>query len=251
MSLFLKINRAILKNLNSAGVIIISSHFLMKKFINNNSTIIDLGANKGNFYKEMIKNFDCNCIAIEASPLLFNQLPKFPKLSTYNFALNKNNDVIKFYLSNNSEANSINSKIAKEWNIYDEIYVSGITLNTFLDRHYTHQIDILKVDIEGAELEILENLPKKYFSNILQIPIEFHDFLDATHLPRIKVLVKKMKSYGFLVVKISLDDWREVLFINNKKLKLTRRQRLRLNIIHNILQKIKHLHKFLKTLKKI
>lgn len=49
-----------------------------------------------------------------------------------------------------------------------------ITISEIMDEFNIEEFEYVKIDIEGAEYEILENLPK----GIKQFSVEFHDFLD-------------------------------------------------------------------------
>jgi len=63
-------------------------------------------------------------------------------------------------------------------NAFKEKYeVQLITLQELMDEYNIKQFEYIKIDTEGAEYEILENLPSKCSK---QISIEFHTFLDLT-----------------------------------------------------------------------
>jgi len=49
-----------------------------------------------------------------------------------------------------------------------------VTISEIMDEFNIEEFEYVKIDIEGAEYQILENLPK----GIKQFSVEFHDFLD-------------------------------------------------------------------------
>jgi hypothetical protein len=58
------------------------------------------------------------------------------------------------------------------------------------------QVDLVKLDCEGAEYEILFNLPPVYFPRIRRIVLEYHDNVTAyTHLD----LAAFLKEQGYRV----------------------------------------------------
>jgi len=245
MSLFEKINSAISNNLQKADVQDHSSHYLLSSVLNRNSVIIDLGANKGEFYSLMSKKYGCYCFAVEASEALFNNLPPINKVKSYHFAIGKNNGSTKFYISKNAEANSLQSAISETWGVTASIMVEEKTLETFLaDENIQLPVDVLKIDVEGAELDVLNNLPAAILSKIAQIPIEFHDFILNTQQYKTGMyeVINKLRNNHFLVLKLSANDWRETLCINTNLVQLNNLKKIRLTIIHPFLQNLKLLH---------
>jgi len=56
----------------------------------------------------------------------------------------------------------------------EEYEVSTTTISEIMDELDIEELEYIKIDIEGAEYELLENLP----NGIKQFSVEFHDFLD-------------------------------------------------------------------------
>jgi len=127
------------------------------------NVIVDVGANIGlfTFYAHM-KFPESKIISIEANPNNFKILEK-------NINNNKLNDTVKifnyvvslhegqqpFYLSSNSGWSSIYDKRgAKDGKL---IYLEPISLSKLFQKNNLTIIDILKIDIEGAEYDILLN----------------------------------------------------------------------------------------------
>jgi len=55
--------------------------------------------------------------------------------------------------------------------------VQGLTLPTIMQRYQIPVIDILKIDVEGAEFEIFSNNPDKFLSKTRILIIELHDWI--------------------------------------------------------------------------
>jgi hypothetical protein len=81
-------------------------------------------------------------------------------------------------------------------------------------------IDILKIDIEGSELELFERTADRVLLNMRQISIEFHAFLNPDHKPRIAKILQRMTSLNFHCIDFT-TNFQDVLMIN-KSLGLSR-----------------------------
>lgn len=93
----------------------------------------------------------------------------------------------------------------------DEVQkVQTITLEKILSRHDLGQIDLLKIDCEGAEFLIIEDSPPEVFDKVSHIFLEYHDWAPGGDHRRLKKFLEakgykvenypnsKMKELGFL-----------------------------------------------------
>lgn len=136
-------------------------------------------------------------------------------------------------------------EIAEKWGIIGKVTVPAITLEKFItDQGIQFPIDILKIDIEGAEVDAINTLPSSILQRIKQIPVEFHDFLDTSQAYKNEMgrSLKKLRENNFLVLKYSTYDYCQVLCINQSLITLNFNQKLRLKFVHPILQGIKLSH---------
>jgi len=251
MSFIKTINHLIIQNLKNAGIEELSSHFVYTAPCNH-STFIDLGANKGDFYQAFQNKFNGKGYAIEASPALFAVLPACNQVQFSNYAITDKNGFLDFYISENSEANSLTSAISEQWGLKQKVSVEGITLNEFINRlGIKEKIGLVKIDIEGAEIPLFSSISDDTLTSIEQIAVEFHDFLikDDDYKTKMNAILRKLKSLGFEIVQISLHDYREVLCINKKVLSLSLASKIRITTIHPFLKSIKKLHAKLHALK--
>ena len=69
------------------------------------------------------------------------------------------------------------------------------------------------MDIEGAEMEILETAPAELLRRARQITVEFHDFLYPELLPRVKAIQRRLAAAGFYVINFSQFTNGDVLFV--------------------------------------
>ena len=59
------------------------------------------------------------------------------------------------------------------------------------------KIDLVKVDIEGAEWDMIDHADSEDLLKANQYTIEFHDFLDPSYIQRTEKCIKKLVSLGY------------------------------------------------------
>lgn len=207
------------------GLANIGEHPLAIKYINNKSKIFDLGGNVGNFSKEITNHFNCTCYCVEPDPVLFQQIPRNEKIKKYNIAVTDSDGQADFILSDNKEANSFNPVIASLWRTNKVISVQTRSLRSLTKELQIESIDVLKVDIEGSEIPLLKSLTDKELISIPQITIEFHEFIDASLEKETHDTINRLKKLNFRVVVYSAKKFSDVLFLNNRIIKLNFIQR--------------------------
>lgn len=201
------------------GLEYIGGHFVHTKSIPTNGIVLDVGANKGNFAKAVIERCNVQCFCVEANPVLYNQLPKGNQIFTINKALTGKDVSIAFNISDNHEASSIIPTIANVWKINSTVTVEGVTLATLKKEYRISNIDVLKLDIEGAELEVLESVADEELQLIPQLTLEFHEFLDKTLAAATYQTIKRIQRLGFYTIVTSTEKYAEVLFLNKQKIR--------------------------------
>ena len=82
-------------------------------------------------------------------------------------------------------------------------------------------IDLVKVDIEGAELPMLLETPEAILRRLEQISVEFHDFRRAELKPFVDRARQRLRALGFDELRVTLDN-QDVLFINGRFFGLSR-----------------------------
>jgi FkbM family methyltransferase len=175
---------------------IIKEHSFFDDFLSDKNIIIDLGACRGEFSSEFMKHYPTHkCILVEANPTNFRYLPNDDKIIKYmNLISTKNDEEITFYEDPKSPYNG-----SKMFNYFNGIEhkIKTITLDKIISENNIDYIDLLKIDIEGSEYELLENLSMSTLEKVKQITIEFHDFIDPSLKNRTEIIVKKIEDFGF------------------------------------------------------
>ena len=139
-----------------------------------NPLIIDCGANIGMsiiFFKEMYPT--CKIIAFEADEKVFNILQKnvesfgFKDIELHNRAVWSSETELDFY-----GEGSWGGRIPKPGDTGNIVKVKTLRLNNFLNQ----KIDFLKIDVEGAETEILRDCADK-LDMVEHLFIEYHSHI--------------------------------------------------------------------------
>ena len=230
----------------------VREHHFFGGQLNADSTVVDFGAHLGEFSSQVSKSFKCKCYAVEALPSLYAKIVEDTLVTKFNYAITNYNKPININISpQNPEGNSIFKEVAdavsKKWPVAqvpsttvlteEVLTVEGITLETFLNINKIQVVDLLKVDIEGAEVELFSSTKDETFcTRIKQITIEFHDFIEEFKDGRgVKVadLIKRLESLGFFSIVFSIGNYMDVLLINTRLFELSKLDRLNLWYIKN------------------
>jgi FkbM family methyltransferase len=182
--------------------------------------VVDLGMNEGNFSREMLARYGkARVVAAEANPNLATIIPPPRGLHCHNFAIAPENGPVSFGIDpDNSTASSLNATGSN----LKHVAVEGITFADFIRKTGIENdiVDLLKIDIEGAEIELFEQTPAHFLVNVRQICVEFHAFLHPEHLPRIAKIIAKMEALDFHCIDFT-TNFQDVLMVN-KRLALSR-----------------------------
>jgi FkbM family methyltransferase len=192
----------------------VNEHTFMSQAVSRGSVIIDLGANHGGFCRSMIARFGCRCIAVEANPSLCASIPPDPLLTVVNAAIAAESGMLPFHICGNDEASSLRRR--EREGIVETVLVPAMTLGELLDRYNLSTVDLLKVDIEGAEIEVLESFPDELVRRIPQITVEFHDFCDLIPRAAAVNIVDRFRRLGFDVLRMWMRSHGDTLFVNRK-----------------------------------
>jgi len=131
----------------------------------NSFTVFDVGANKGSYAHLISQKFSSQTqiYSFEPSKITFEKMKENNKevknIKPFNIGFGSKADTIKLFT--NSDLSGLASVYQRrldhfEINMdkYEEIEIS--TLDTFCEQHKIENIDFLKLDVEGHELEVLK-----------------------------------------------------------------------------------------------
>ena len=172
---------------------------------------VDCGANKGSFSTWLSANTQARVIAFEPDPRLFQALPVLPRVTYHNCAVSGTAGEVEIHLGKKLCSSLVFAEADSQ-----VVKVQAVKLDEFLHAQGIHEVDLLKLDIEGAELDVLETLQHEFLNRVKQITCEFHDFLDSASRPRVEATIRRIQELGFYQVNFSRLNYGDVLFINQR-----------------------------------
>jgi len=189
-------------------------HSISPDLLTADSVVLDLGANYGAFANATASRFRCDVYAVEASPRVFAKIPAGDFVKKFNFAICGRSGAVALNISSNHEVTSL--KRLDNWEYIDTIKVEGLSLDEFLKTESIPQIDLLKVDIEGAEIEVFNSCSDTFLRSIDQITVEFHEWVGGSSKTEVKDVVSRLQALGFFVFKLSRANFSDVLFVHRR-----------------------------------
>ena len=184
-------------------------------FIESDESVIDIGAHVGLFTvyaSQFCKNGKIiSCEPIKENFELLKENVSMNNLSNiilYNNAITDKNDKVKVYLNNDSAANSIYG----DGEYYEEI--TTLSLSKILDENMNEKI-CLKLDCEGAEYQINNNTPDKYFEKISKICLEYHIINDGKS--QLEKLKKRLNGLNYELIETKTSDKLGLILAKKRK----------------------------------
>ena len=146
----------------------VSGHTFLTAGLGPDSTVLDLGANRGAFARAVLERFGCRVHSVEPTPELAPGLEAIDGLDLHRVAVSALGGELLFRVDpDNSESSSIVDEPDEHTTT-----VAGTTLEALVDE--IGPPDLLKMDIEGAEVAILKGAPAPVLTGIPQLTVEFH-----------------------------------------------------------------------------
>jgi FkbM family methyltransferase len=168
------------------------------------SIILDLGSNIGLTIAHL-KNVYPDAIIIgyemdeENFLLAQKNIQKYNNVRLFNKAIWINNSIIEYDKKTDSDAFTISTSSSNEQNVK----IKGATLKEIINEHQIQKIDYLKMDIEGAEKDILTHHDLSWLEFVNALNIEFH-----VKGQSIEPYIDIIKSHGF-------DAWKDTKHLSS------------------------------------
>jgi FkbM family methyltransferase len=191
-------------------------HTFIKSIFRKHPVILDLGGNRGEFAGEMIARYGATMHVYEPLPELFESIAANANLQKFEEAIVAKAGPVTLVKPDDRCA-TIHEGAPEG----DAFTVKGVTFKTALDR-VGGEVDLVKMDIEGAEIDLLEQIPASDMRRIRQMTVEFHDFLYPELTPRVEAIKRRIDSMGFYVIPFSRTNG-DVLFVRRDLISEARR----------------------------
>jgi FkbM family methyltransferase len=167
--------------------------------------VVDLGANDGRFAAELLSQYpEAQVVLVEADPLLVGMLrQRFARQGNVQLYAGlvggQAADRVPFHLSRIPEGNSLHAALAASWADGETRTIEApmITLAGLLELARLPAVDLVKIDIEGAEYDVLPTLDRALAERLAQLTVEFHDFVEPSWRTRTAACVAHLTALGF------------------------------------------------------
>ena len=207
------------------------NYYLDVSKLNHDSVVYSFGLHTNIHFEEyLIKRFNCRVFCFDPTPASVNLMKNLEntKIIYKPFGIWKEDKKVKFYYPDSALPDSYNGSIVNyTGDVSKGDYLQCCKLKTLMKVNNHTNIDVLKMDIEGAAIEVLNQiLEDSIFPE--QIAVEFEvtendniskqEFIDLTE--NIIELIKKLESLNYKcyhMPRFSNQPYSsiEVLFVKN------------------------------------
>ena len=184
--------------------------------------IYDCGANVGIamvFFKILYP--EVKIVSFEPNPKAFNYIKKniesnkFKHVYPYQVALSDSNGEIDLYFD---EDNLVTGSLNKERDLFDNaVKVKTVLLSDYLKEEQS--VDILKIDVEGAEIQVFEDITtKNLITKTKTYMIEYHNFGDASIFQKFLSHFTQYKYQSRFIAKVNRKkDYQDIIILLQPK----------------------------------
>ena len=194
--------------------------YLNPDCINDKSIVYSFGVGTDiSFDQELIAQYNCTVFGFDPTPKTIDfianstQIPKQFIFEPY--GLYSHDGTVAFFLPENP--NHVSCTVGNIRN-YDEgklkkVDVPVLSFDSILRKLGHKTIDVLKLDIEGSEYDVLDDILNAEIQ-INQICIEFHHRFKGVSVIKTKQAIKRLRDKGYQLIGIS-PQAEEYTFINS------------------------------------
>jgi FkbM family methyltransferase len=187
------------------------------------AAVADFGAHRGEFFAALKSEYSISrALLIEADPTLAESLKEtFGKESDvlHGAVVGANSKgAVMFTRSTNPESSSIFKEWSAAYGIADQVDVPAINLSNVI-QELGGRADLVKVDVEGAEIGMLQNASVSDLASCGQLTVEFHDRRPPLIRRDVDDACRRMRAEGYLILKPNWPNVDDVLFVNLKSMR--------------------------------
>jgi FkbM family methyltransferase len=204
-------------------IIEIGEHSVFVPGLQKGGWVLDAGANRGRFGAEVSSNFPVRVIQIEPNPALADLLRQQGR-NVIGCALGTQDGSTVLNIGTNDEASSIRLPAGEGSHLVVKasVRVAAKSLDTILGEIDVQRFAFVKLDIEGAETDVLAMAGPAAAQISPQWTVEFHDG-DACKIctpAEVDAAIASMRNGGFNVLIRNWPSRSNVLFVDRRALSI-------------------------------
>jgi FkbM family methyltransferase len=216
------------------GIRRFKEHSFFATLLGRPAAIADFGAHRGEFFAALKSEYSISrALLIEANPGLAEPLKEAfgEEADVVHAALvgGNNRGSIIFTRSTSPESSSIFREWAVAHRVADQVDVPAMDLAQAL-RRLGGRVDLAKLDIESAEVEVLQTARSSDLAACSQFTAEFHDTRPPITRSDVDRVCQRMRSEGYGVVNANWPYFNDVLFVNLRSMPAAIRMAFRCRI---------------------
>ncbi|MBT5178464.1 MAG: FkbM family methyltransferase [Rhodospirillaceae bacterium] len=200
----------------------ICGHTFLAAPLGPGSIVVDLGGSTAAFSRAIAAQYGCICHVAEATAHNFQRIQESGHLTKYHRALGGADGPVDLLIADEgSHWGSLAPLGGTKYGASET--VEGATLQGFLGEIGAAAPDLVKVDIEGAEIAMFAAAPNETLRSIGQMTVEFHDFMDPGNkrvAAEVATVKARLAGLGFYCFQFSHPHNGDVLFVNRARLEL-------------------------------
>ena len=184
------------------------------------SIVVDLGASTAAFSHSIQALSGCRCYCVEAARQNFQAIEETANVHKHFAAMGgADGPVTLNIVDDESHWGSLGASVG--FDVTEHQRVLGRTLASLFAELELDAVDLLKVDIEGAEIALFDAADDATLRRCRQMTIEFHDFLDPGQTADVKRQLDRFEDLGFDCVVMTRQHHGDVLVVNRAALGLS------------------------------
>jgi FkbM family methyltransferase len=197
--------------------------------------VADFGAPRGEFLAAFTSEHPVSrALLIEADPALAESLKKTfgneaDVVHAAAVAENKQGTVT-FTRSIEPESSSIFREWSAAHGIAEQVTVSSLDFSDAVKRS-GGRLDLIKMDVEGAEIGTLESASTSDLVSCGQLTVEFHDKRPPFTRRDVDHVCRRMRAEGYVIVMANWPKLDDVLFVNLKSVPAAKRIAIRCRVV--------------------
>lgn len=198
------------------SVVTLAEHTVLERALTPEAVVLDLGANRGEFARAVAERYGCRCHAVEPNPAVADQIPAHPRVTVHRHAMGGARGEATFHLSTNPLGSSLLP--TDDLDYTGTMAVEVETLPGLLDRLGLDRVDVVKADIEGAEIAMLAACSDEELLRADQYTIEFHEFNGTTPPEDVDRTLDRFRDLGYAVYRKARFYHYDVLVLHPERL---------------------------------